>query len=88
VVVRADINELCLEITDAGCGFDSLTTTGNTSLGLVSMRERARLVHGQIFVHSRQGKGTTLEARVPLPTRAVETDQSRIGGGTISAVGS
>jgi len=82
VVLRADAQELCLEISDRGCGFNLSTTTGGSSLGLVSMRERVRLVQGQMSLQSRQGEGTTLEVRVPLPTRTVEIEQSRTGGAT------
>ena len=82
VVLRADAKELCLEISDEGCGFSLLTTTGGSSLGLVSMRERVRLVQGQMSLQSRQGEGTTLEVRVPLPTRTVEIQQPRTGGAT------
>ena len=35
-------------------------------LGLTSMRERVRLVDGQLTIHSAMGEGTRREARVPL----------------------
>jgi signal transduction histidine kinase len=35
------------------------------ALGLVSMRERARLVRGQLTVSSRPGDGTSVEVRLP-----------------------
>ena len=36
-------------------------------LGLASMRERLRLVDGELTVASRLGQGTTIIARVRLP---------------------
>lgn len=59
-------SELCLSITDDGVGFDPETTASNGSLGLVSMRERARFAHGQFSLESRTGKGTRIEVRVPV----------------------
>ncbi len=73
VALRAEENELCLAISDQGNGFDSAATTGNSSLGLVGMRERVRLVHGKIYIHSSKGEGTKIEVRVPLPKRAAES---------------
>jgi signal transduction histidine kinase len=75
VTLQADEKELRLEISDHGCGFDSAATAGNSSLGLVGMRERVRLVHGKISIHSSKGEGTTIEVRVPLPEPAGEAVQ-------------
>ena len=67
VALWADEKELGLEISDQGTGFDPAVTTGNSSLGLVGMRERVRLVHGKISIQSSSSEGTTIEVRVPLP---------------------
>lgn len=56
---------LCLIVSDQGCGFDSLVAMDDGSLGLVSMRERVRLVRGQISVESRKGEGTWIKVQVP-----------------------
>jgi PAS domain S-box-containing protein len=58
--------ELRLAILDDGVGFDPKTTQANGSLGLVSMSERARFVHGLLCVESHAGKGTRVEVRVPI----------------------
>jgi signal transduction histidine kinase len=34
-------------------------------LGLISMRERLRLVNGELSIKSEPGRGTTVVARVP-----------------------
>ncbi len=58
--------ELCLVVSDQGCGFDSSAKTDGGSLGLVSMHERVRLVRGRISVQSREGEGTRIMVHVPL----------------------
>ena len=61
-----DDGELRLTIDDDGVGFDPKATRANGSLGLVSMSERARFVHGRLSVESHAGKGTRVEVRVPI----------------------
>jgi PAS domain S-box-containing protein len=57
--------ELHLTIADRGMGFDTRAAHEQASLGLVSMRERVRLVHGKLLVESTPGAGTQVVARVP-----------------------
>ena len=57
---------LLLRIADSGRGFDEAETTDRSGLGLASMRERLRLIGGELTVTSRSGQGTTIEARAPL----------------------
>jgi PAS domain S-box-containing protein len=59
-------SELRLAVADEGVGFDPLATHISGSLGLVSMGERTRLVHGLLCVDSHAGAGTRVEVRVPL----------------------
>jgi PAS domain S-box-containing protein len=54
-----------LRIDDNGRGFDPTATEGRSSLGLVSMRERMRLVNGSFTIQSHPGEGTTLEFSAP-----------------------
>jgi signal transduction histidine kinase len=56
--------EVRLRIKDCGKGFDPMQTSDG--LGLVSMRERLRLVGGTIKISSAIGLGTEVEAVVPL----------------------
>ena len=53
-----------LRIADSGCGFDESDST--TGLGLVNIRERVRLLEGQMVIHSAPNEGTRLGVRVPL----------------------
>jgi PAS domain S-box-containing protein len=54
-----------LIVTDSGIGFDWRDAVNHRGLGLVSMRERLRLVNGELAIHSEPGRGTTILARVP-----------------------
>jgi len=58
--------ELVLQVVDFGVGFDLQTMRSKHTLGLVSMRERARLVHARLVVSSDPGRGTSVEARIPV----------------------
>jgi PAS domain S-box-containing protein len=55
-----------MRIVDAGVGFDPNSRGVREGLGLVSMRERLRLVGGTIGVRSRPMEGTEIVAEVPL----------------------
>ena len=55
-----------LRVRDDGKGFVVEAQHDAGSLGLVSMEERARLVHGETVVRSTPGEGTCVEAYVPL----------------------
>jgi signal transduction histidine kinase len=68
VSVRLNVlpGELALAIDDAGQGFDAEGIKGKRGLGLVSMEERLRIVGGALSIRSQQGRGTHIEARVPI----------------------
>jgi PAS domain S-box-containing protein len=55
-----------LSVTDDGRGFEMGAERATSTLGLVSMQERVRLVQGEIAVKSKLGEGTCVEAFVPL----------------------
>jgi signal transduction histidine kinase len=56
---------LQLAVSDNGSGFDPERSRKRASLGLASMRERVRLLHGQLDIESTPGRGTTVVAWVP-----------------------
>jgi PAS domain S-box-containing protein len=66
VHLSATADQVRLEVTDAGAGFDLEETKKNRGLGLVSMQERVHLVHGRLAVESKPGMGTKVIAAVPL----------------------
>ena len=69
--VIVDFSEECVKLTivDDGQGFDTSDVEPSspaTSLGVVGMRERARLLGGTLDVHSSQGVGTVVRATLPV----------------------
>ena len=70
VVLRGIDEELILTIMDDGVGFDSNEHRGSSpSLGLISMKERAHLIQGELQVESAPGRGTSIRIRIPLTPR-------------------
>ena len=64
VRLAADAQHLTLHIADSGVGFDARTSAAG--LGLISMRERAALLRGEVVVDTAPGGGTRIDVRVPL----------------------
>ena len=56
---------LVLSICDRGAGFDPEALPQHRGLGLVSIRERVRLLKGSLEIDSTPGRGTTLRITVP-----------------------
>ena len=68
VQLSQDASEVHLIISDQGVGFDVQEAMQRSGLGLVSMRERVRLLNGTIAIESKPLHGTTIRVRVPLPS--------------------
>ena len=68
---------LSVQIEDQGSGFDVEQVLGRpTSGGLTGIRERVRLVGGQLIIDTRPGAGTCLTALLPLgQARKTEGDR-------------
>ncbi len=70
VIVRLSWqNRICrLEVIDDGCGFEEKHSAQSRGLGIVGMRERLRLLGGELEIRRNMsvGKGTHLAAEVPL----------------------
>ena len=66
VALNGGPHELHLRVHDSGVGFDARRASNGHGLGLTSMKERLRLVNGELSVDSELGHGTTVLARVPL----------------------
>jgi len=58
--------DILLSIQDDGIGFDWAEVQKQPGLGFSSMRERARLIHGELSIQSQPEKGTVITLRVPL----------------------
>jgi signal transduction histidine kinase len=57
---------LRLKVTDDGTGFDPEEARKKKRMGLVSLRERAAIVGGNIRITSLPGEGTTVAVEAPL----------------------
>ena len=58
--------EIHLTISDSGVGFNKDAAKVNRGLGLISMQERLKLLHGVLSIESQLQRGTTIHASVPL----------------------
>jgi PAS domain S-box-containing protein len=65
--------DIQLTVRDLGAGFDSEAATKCAGLGLTSMKERLRLVGGELSINSQRERGTTIHARVPLIPDAIQS---------------
>jgi signal transduction histidine kinase len=59
-------SEIHLTISDRGTGFNADAAMSSGGLGLVSMRERVRLVNGAIVIKSTPNGGTIIDVHVPV----------------------
>jgi len=67
VVTLARVNgAIELLVADQGVGFDPGQALECRGLGLVSMEERVKLLHGNFLLTTRPGAGTELRAQIPL----------------------
>jgi two-component system sensor histidine kinase UhpB len=74
VHLRITGEHLELAVQDDGCGFDQEAVrhrpADRSSLGLISMKERAALAGGSLNIRSTSGMGTTVFAKFPLRWRS------------------
>ena len=64
VLLRSRSNRVELTIHDSGIGFDPEIALHRDGIGLTSMRERMKLINGELSVESELQRGTTICARV------------------------
>ena len=74
-------------VSDSGRGFQSGLSGGRSGLGLVSMKERTRLVHGTFQVESAPNRGTSLRVSIPIgvPNEGGKPGTSEIFSPMVSA---
>lgn len=64
--------QVTLEIADDGVGFDpnaAAVESDHHGLGLLGMRERMRMIGGELAIHAARGRGTRVVACAPLTDR-------------------
>jgi len=59
-------HQLYLLLKDNGIGFIEASADSNAGFGLRSMKERAKLLNGNLEIHSTEGQGTTIEVTIPI----------------------
>ena len=77
-------DEIALTVEDAGVGFEPGAAIKGRGLGVTSMKERLKLVDGKLSIDSKPQQGTTIQARVPIPSKM----KSVAAVGSISAASS
>jgi signal transduction histidine kinase len=71
LIKRAD--RIFVSVSDQGKGFDMNDMKTHEGLGVRSMGERVRLLNGRFTIQSKQGRGTRVDAAIPLPTTMRQT---------------
>jgi signal transduction histidine kinase len=66
VVVTKTTNAVRLRISDNGVGFDVELVKRKKRLGLISIKERLRLVDGKLSINSQPNRGTQIDVSIPL----------------------
>ena len=69
VSLVGSLNEIYLTVSDPGLGFDPEEALKGTGLGLTRMKERLRLVNGELSLSTQLDRGTTIRVRVPIGPR-------------------
>jgi len=75
--LKADGEWLSLEVSDNGMGISQEALMNTRSLGVVGMRERARIAGGDLFIGNGPVHGTSVIARFPLRLRSAARDAAR-----------
>ncbi|MBL1212687.1 MAG: PAS domain S-box protein [Ignavibacteriae bacterium] len=69
IKINNDKNNLFVEVTDDGIGFDQqaaeLNASKNNSFGIFSMRERISYIKGTMVIDSEMNKGTSVKIAIP-----------------------
>jgi len=64
VSLRREDDQIVMEVSDDGCGFEPGAARLNGGLGLNNLRERARRIHGRLDISSTLGEGTRVRVAV------------------------
>jgi len=66
VTITSAADEIQLIVADTGCGFNMEEGLKTPGLGITSMRERLKIVNGELRIDSQANHGTAVWARIPL----------------------
>ena len=79
VSLNGQVNTITLTVKDSGAGFDPYEAMRGSGLGLTSMKERLKVLGGQLSIHSERGRGTTIHAVAPLVSANDASQRQRDG---------
>jgi signal transduction histidine kinase len=77
VSLESGSDEVQLTVRDSGKGFDPQEALNAKGIGLTSMRERLKLVSGQLSIQTEPGRGTVVLARVPFSSESKSVPANR-----------
>jgi signal transduction histidine kinase len=77
VSLQGKSNVLLLSVHDEGIGFETSEALTGRGLGLTSMKERIKLVAGELRIESQPGRGTTIHVKVPLVSGRVSAKSAK-----------
>jgi signal transduction histidine kinase len=66
VIMKQEEDRLVLTISDDGKGITEAEKAAPQSLGLLGMRERVRLIGGELHIEGTEGQGTVITVWVPI----------------------
>jgi PAS domain S-box-containing protein len=66
VSLRGGASGVELKVHDSGIGFKPEEVVKGNGLGLISIKERLKVVNGELLIDSQLRRGTTIHVRVPL----------------------
>ena len=58
--------EIDITVSDNGKGFDFQTKYKDMSLGLKTLKERAKIIGAKIHFDSQENKGTVIQLNIPI----------------------
>ncbi|RKY90537.1 MAG: hypothetical protein DRQ01_09030 [Ignavibacteriae bacterium] len=66
ITIKTVNKNLLLEVTDNGLGISNEQVKNPKSLGIISMKERALILGGEVSIEGMPNKGTTVTVIIPL----------------------
>lgn len=77
ISLKATADGISLQVSDNGRGFDPAGVKARRSLGLLGMRERMLILHGELQIHSAAGQGTTVSVELPHARQTPTPDMAQ-----------
>ncbi|MDH3252729.1 MAG: sensor histidine kinase, partial [Ignavibacteria bacterium] len=66
ISLETEDDTLLLQVSDNGRGIQERDVAGKSSLGILGMRERARIFGGSVEITPQSGSGTRVSVRIPI----------------------